>query len=117
MQEILDKYPAGRIKVYVLWAPLLRNDSRSAAQAAARYISDSRAEHFWDLWSWGTSFYSKQLDCPKLEAWDLFAVYKPYLVWNETLPEPTEWFQRRNLAVGEPYTQDKLEASIQEFLE
>lgn len=117
MQEILDRHPNGRIKVYVLWAPLLRNDSRTAAQAAAKYISDSRVEHFWDLWNWAIGVYSEQFNCPKLEAWDLFAVYKPYLVWNDELPEPTEWFQRRNLEVGEPYTQEKLESSIEEYID
>jgi hypothetical protein len=99
----------------MLWAPLLQGDNKYTAQAATKYVPDSRARHYWDLWSYGQNTYSKQLGTPHAESWDLFALYKPYLVWKESLPEPTRWFQRRNLEVGEVYTQEKLEAAMAEY--
>lgn len=95
----------------------MKSDNKASAQAAASYAPDSRAQHFWDLWSFGQNSFSKQLNVPVREAWDMFCVYKPYLTWRGGLPEPTAWFQHRNLDVGEPYTPEKLEAALKPYLE
>lgn len=94
----------------------MRSDNKTAAQAAATYVPDSRAQHFWDLWNFGQNNYSKQLGVPMKDAWDMVCVYKPYLAWASPIPEPTAWFQRRDLDIGEPYTQEKLEAAVQPYV-
>ncbi len=99
----------------MVWTPLLRNDNRGAAQRAATYLADSRAQHFWDLWSYANRTYAQQLDLPVQEAWDLFVLYKPQVRWSSAMPEPTFWMQHRDLEKGEPYTQEKLEAELRKW--
>lgn len=101
--------------MFVLWAPYLRNDNRTAAQTASSYLTDSRAEHFWDLWRYGSRVYSEQFDYPVHEAWDLFVVYSPNTVWRDSVPEPFKFFQNRNLDHGTPYDKAKLEAALKEL--
>ena len=100
----------------MLWAPLLQADNKYTAQSATKYLADARVRHYWDLWSFGQTTYAKQFGTPHSESWDLFVLYKPYLVWKDALPEPSQWFQRRNLKVREPYTKEKLEAALSGYL-
>lgn len=101
-----------------VWTPLLRGDSRSAAQKASAYLPDSRVQHFWDLWSYANRTYAQQFDLPVAEAWDLFVLYQPQVYWNRgNLPEPTIWMQHRNLDKGIPYSQAKLEAELQKWVQ
>lgn len=101
----------------ILWAPILQSDSRAAAQSAAKYMADSRATHFWDLWSFGRNLYNRQLNIPYTDSWDMFAVYGPGVRWEESAPEPTQWFQNRNLNIGEAYTQEKMENLLKQWAE
>ena len=112
MQEILRKMPDAKIKVMVAWTPLLAHDNKAAAQRATAYLTDSRVGHFWDLWAYANKTYAKQFGLPTEEAWDLLAVYRSYLSWGDSLPEPTFWMQRRNLKTGTPYDKDQLEERL-----
>ena len=118
VQEILRQRPKAKIKVLVLWSPVLKNDSESRAINASAYLSDGRAEHFWDLWSFGVRLYTKQLRYPKGDiAWDIFVVYKPQLVWIQTAPDPTLWMQDRHLDHGLKYDQQLLETELQKWIQ
>ncbi len=108
----MQKYPQAKVKVLVVWTPILRNDSRGAAQQAATYMPDSRVQHFWDLWSYANRSYAHQLGLPVEEAWDLFVLYEPRLKWESGLPSPTVWMQHRNLDKGTPYPQELLESEL-----
>jgi hypothetical protein len=101
--------PDARLRVFVVWAPLLQYDSRTRASEASGYLPDSRARHFWDLWNFSTRLYTSQLRFPPEEmAWDVFVLYKPHLVWREAPPEPTAWMQNRGLDHGPPYSKERL---------
>ncbi len=108
MHEILRELPNANVKVYALWAPYLQTDSRAAAGRAAAYLSDSRASHFWDLWKFGSRVYADQFNYPQHEAWDLFVLYRPGILWQGEAPRPTTWFQHRDLPHGTPYTKAAL---------
>jgi hypothetical protein len=95
----------------------MERDSRRLAQRASAYISDSRVQHFWDLWRFGTRTYSEQLGIPPQEAWDMFTFYKPHLIWRSTIPEPTFWMQNRNLEKGLPYNKEELEAEMLKWVD
>ena len=101
----------------MLWAPYLRNDSHETAKRASVYVPDKRAEHFWDLWRYGSRVYAEQLKLPPKEAWDMFVLYKPRVVWGDEPPEPAMWMQNRDLRVGTPYDRDELEARLKEWLD
>jgi len=91
---------------------LLQNDNKYTAQRATTYMADSRVTHFWDTWSFGKNHYHEKFGTPLLESWDLFVLYKEGDEWTEQQPDPAAWFQHRNLEIGEPYTQEKLEEAI-----
>ena len=117
VQDILSRNPEAKLRVLILWAPYLRNDNRHAAQTAATYVSDSRVEHFWDLWRFGSRVYSEQFNYPVHETWDLFVVYARNTVWREGAPQPFKFFQNRNLDHGTPYEKAKLEATLKELIQ
>lgn len=117
IQNILSKESGARIKVLVLWAPILGRDSRRAAQQATAYLRDPRAEHFWDLWNFGRQNYAKQLEYPRSDAaWDIFVLYKPHLAWQRSGPEPTVWFQDRGMDIGLKYTADLLHEHVKKWI-
>jgi len=117
LQEILKENPEARLKVFLLWAPFMhKRDNLSLAQRATGYLPDSRVKHFWDLWKSASKAYEAQLKIPKGHAWDMFVFYKPHLTWQESMPEPTFWLQNRGLDVGTPYSQEDLQAGLEEWL-
>ncbi len=101
----------------MLWTPLLPNDNQFTAQKATRYLADSRASHYWDTWSWGKNQYHEKFGTPLQESWDLYALYQDGVEWNPEHPDPADWFQNRQLEIGETYTQAKLEAAIMKLIE
>ena len=117
IQNILSKEPTARIKVLILWAPILGRDSRRAALQAAAYLRDPRAEHFWDLWNFGRQHYNKKLQYPDdKSAWNIYILYKPHLAWHRSGPEPTVWMQGHHLDFGLEYTADLLHEHVKKLV-
>ncbi|GAB4241526.1 MAG: hypothetical protein Kow00109_17010 [Acidobacteriota bacterium] len=108
VNEILQAMPDAKLQVFVLWSPYMRTDNRATAIRSTRYLSDPRAQHFWDLWRFGSRVYTEQLGIPPLEAWDMLVYYEPGIKWGDKPPEPTFWMQNRQLDVGRPYNKDEL---------
>lgn len=117
LQEILKQRPEARLRVFLLWGPFMQRDTRSLAIRATGYLPDNRVRHFWDLWKFASKSYEEQLKVPKGHAWDMFVFYKPHLIWQDSLPEPTFWLQNRGLEVGTPYSQEDLQAGLKEWIE
>ena len=117
IQNILSKESGARIKVLILWAPILGMDSKRAAQQAAAYLRDPRAEHFWDLWNFGRQHYNKQLQYPEdASAWNIFILYKSHLAWRQGGPEPTVWMQGHKLDIGLKYTAELLHEHVKKWI-
>jgi hypothetical protein len=117
LQEILNEKPAARLEVFLLWSPFMKRDTLSLAQRATGYLPDGRVKHFWDLWKYASRNYEEQLKVPKGHAWDMFVFYKPHLIWQDSMPEPTFWFQNRSLEVGTPYTREDLQTGLEEWID
>jgi hypothetical protein len=100
-----------------MWAPFMRRDTLDLAKRATGYLPDKRVRHFWDLWRFASRTYSEQMEIPEHQAWDMFVFYKPHLVWQEVIPEPTFWMQNRDLDSGIQYSQEDLEAGLKEWIE
>ena len=89
-----------------------------AATRATAYLPDRRAEHFWDLWSFGLNTYTRLLHYPGNEtAWNVFIVYKPQLPWRDKAPEPTSWMQDHQLDIGLKYKQGLLEQELEKWID
>ena len=120
MKQILKELPDARVKVIVLWSPLLARDNSFAAQDATSYLTDPRAEHFWDLWTFGVNHYTKKLNYPEGQlAWDIFVLYGNGVDWRTPGPdpEPSFWMQHHNLEIGPKYTQALLKSELVKLLQ
>ena len=104
--------------MFVLWTPILSHDSQLTAARATAYLPDWRAEHFWDLWSFALTSYTKLLNYPGEEkAWDVFLLYKPHLSWRDMPPEPSSWLQNHDLNIGLTYTKGLLEQELEKWID
>ncbi len=96
-----------------MWTPLLPRDNKEMAVEATTYLSDLRAEHFWDLWSFGLKAYTRKLGYPSGEtAWDIYIFFKPHVVWKGQPPAPTFWMQNRGVKGLPDFSADKFEAEV-----
>jgi len=88
-QELLDKNPKLKIRVYAVWFSVLRSDSPAAFPAAKQVLHDRRVKNFWDgdkevgTWFKGNI----PLDYKGPVQWDAFYLFDAGAEWNN-LPEP-----------------------------
>lgn len=88
-KNILEENPSADLRVYVVWMPILRNDSEMQAYQSRLLLSDDRVTHFWNgdrfigMWfkqNVATSYYGSVL-------WDAYLLYDEAAQW-ETIPLP-----------------------------
>ncbi|MFH1965216.1 MAG: DsbA family protein [Acidobacteriota bacterium] len=116
LQEILEKHPDGKLKVMLLWGPLMQTDTSSITRRAMQYIKDKRVDHYWDLWRWGYRTYTENLKIPEFEAWDLFVFYEAGKKWEEGPPDPTFWMENRTVEYGPPYSREAMEDELLKWI-
>lgn len=98
--EILSKYPEAKLRVYVIWEPMLESDKKVPWKEGL--ITDSRAIHFHDAERVsGHWFAEKVKSCHALKrgAWDAFYLYGKDVKWAD-VPKST-------LACGTPIIDEK----------
>ncbi len=85
-----------KLRVLVVWTPVLPWDNRDKALAAAKLIPDQRALHFWDKSRRLGKNYGKALKLPGggTLAWDVYLVFDAQALWKETPPVPTSWMHQ-----------------------
>ncbi len=111
--DILKKHPEAKLKVLVLWSPVLGGDTKSAAVQVSSYLDDKRVVQFWDLWKFGMTRYKTDLGYPAdQEAWDVFIAYGADARWGASPPQPVFWMQDHNLQVGAQYSKEALETEL-----
>ena len=82
LQQFLEEHPDAKVKVFLLWSPYMGFDTSVTARRSARYLSDSRVTHLWDVWRFGSRSFSMLLDIPLMEAWDMYAAFPPGVKWE-----------------------------------
>ncbi|UCF35615.1 MAG: hypothetical protein JSU96_12335 [Acidobacteriota bacterium] len=116
-EEILERYPEAQIESFILWAPYSELDNVGQAKRAAEgYVPDSRVQHFWDVWKFGSRSYSERLRIVPEDTWGVFLFYAPGVKWEEEAPKPTFWMQNRSLRVGTPFSKKGFEAKLKKWL-
>ncbi|MEM7586220.1 MAG: hypothetical protein AAF560_22705 [Acidobacteriota bacterium] len=85
---VLDKIDDDRLRTYVVWGPMLGEETEADAPKGSVFLNDPRSSHFWT----GAHTLVEALQDPiGLEdepAWDVFLVYGPGVQWGETPPVP-----------------------------
>ena len=116
-KTILDEITDEKIKLYVVWTPVLQEDDRQAAVKAIGHVSDKRAVHFWDAdKSLGHSL-GKVVTLPRERtlAWDVYFAFDPKAKWGDDPPTPATWMHQLGTD-KRTLDGDKLRASVEDLL-
>ena len=83
--EILDKYPAADLRVFVVWFSMLPSDFRLLVDH--RVLADPRAANFWDERRVVGRWFAQQVAHDPGITWDAYFLYGPEARW-ESVPAP-----------------------------
>lgn len=83
-QKLLDEQREGKIRVFVIWEPILPTDLAAPSTMTLRRISDPRASQYWDK----EHLVSKSIGEKDGVIWDYVAVYEQGKLWDKAPPEP-----------------------------
>ncbi len=81
-QKLLDQQPEGKIRVFVIWEPVLPTDLAAPSTMTLKRISDSRASQYWDKQHIVSNSIGDDV------VWDYVAVYAQGKLWEKGPPEP-----------------------------
>ena len=84
-KEILEKNPAAKLRVYVVWFSMLPTDARSRWGWTAGVISDQRVLHFWDEKKLLGRWFAQRENPQHTDAgivWDAFYLYGSDASWD-----------------------------------
>lgn len=91
--NVLSQISDDNLAVHVVWTPVLASDNYKAATTAFEYVPDERATFYWDGDQDLGMAYGSVLDLPRGRrlAWDIYFVYGPDVVWDDSVPMPDVW--------------------------
>jgi hypothetical protein len=120
-ERVLSKTRSEKLKVFVIWLPMVEGDSRDAAAEAIKLLGDVRVSHFWDSRKEMARAFGKVIGQPNGKqprlAWDFYAVFGPSAKWKDDVPEPADWMhQLDGLDANRRLDGDKLRESILQIL-
>lgn len=89
-RHVLDRIDDPRLRVYVVWGPMLERETEAEARGATVYLPDGRATHFWTPLQTLAEMLTPAAGLPPGErAWDTFQLFAPGVTWEETPPVPS----------------------------
>lgn len=100
--DVLNEISDGRLKVFVIWEPILPKDGTEAADDSASLLKDEwRAEQFWDPLAESGKLLKKllELGIPN-PAWDIYMLYPPGVKWSDVTPKPVFWMHQMTFKSG-----------------
>lgn len=83
-QTLLDEQREGKIRVFVIWEPVLPTDLAAPSTMTLKRIGDTRAAQYWD----NDHLVSKSIGEEDGVVWDYVAVYPQGKLWDKGPPEP-----------------------------
>jgi hypothetical protein len=88
-----------RLALYVVWGPMLGDETRDHAVDATAFLDDPRARHFWTPGHEVAALFHPATGLPADErAWDTFHLYAPGARWDEAPPAPVAvWHVKKPL--------------------
>ena len=97
MQRVLETLPGDKLRVLVIWQPVLGSDRAAPGSQVLARISDSRAAQYWDEELLFATQLKRKLEqdpghtrpsCCEADGlpWDMVAVYAPGARWESQLP-------------------------------
>lgn len=90
---VLDAIDHPGLRLYVVWGPMLGDESREDAGPATAYLRGERVTHFWTGSHELAEALGPVLGLPEGErAWDTFLLYGPGAGWEESEAPPAPAF-------------------------
>jgi hypothetical protein len=84
-QKLLDEERNQKLRVFVIWEPVIMTDFAAPSTATLNRISDLRASQYWDKERLVSRLLGEQDSASVV--WDYVAVYEPGKVWEQAPPE------------------------------
>ena len=122
-QSVLSLPPPSDFRLYLLWLPVLAQDTIEAAEdMRVRLPADSRTWHFWDHDLIVSQAYHQVLQFARRQrrhrvAWDLFLLYQAGVVWGDVPPVPDFWMHQLFLDDIPKLEVDILRGELQKMLD
>ncbi|MFT4540135.1 MAG: hypothetical protein ACI835_002584 [Planctomycetota bacterium] len=101
-EVILDTYPDARLRVFVVWINVSREDNRDGALTSAACIDDPRVRHYHDPGQRAGRAFAEGL-LPTGFAWDTYLFYSPGAVWDDLPPRPRSWASQLGRIAGDNF--------------
>jgi len=93
-ENVFEKYPDADISASIVWIPILEEDNFDAAIPSAKFLSDSRIQHFYDNNKAVGKTIADSVGWAGNVAWDIYLFYRPFVEWIETPPKPIYWMHQ-----------------------
>ncbi len=117
MRKILDEVQDERLKMYVVWEPMLSGDSKALASRMSRKATDPRMVYqAWDNERVTGKTWQASMDLQGI-AWDVYFLYSPDAAWGEDGPSHPAYWQHQGAGGQENWLDyDKLKAKVEDML-
>ena len=95
-QKVLETIESDNLRVFVVWTPRYKGDSRAKAVTATKIITDKRARQFWDAGGYIGARYAQTLKLPRNArfAWDVYFVFDSQAQLKDKPPLPDKWMHQ-----------------------
>lgn len=102
------------LRVYAVWASVLKSDFEIAVGRATRRLPDERVSHYWDAQGELVKAYAPVLKLGGDQtAWDVYYVYGRDAEWKDGPPPPPDFIMDQvDLPGSRPLDADKLAAEL-----
>ena len=115
---MLDQIKDPDVRVYAVWASILKSDFEIGVGRATKRLPDERVSHYWDGRGELVRAYGRVLKLgDDKTAWDVYYVYGRDIEWGDEPPEPGFFMDQVGLPRGQPLNAGKLAAEIRRLLE
>jgi hypothetical protein len=100
--EVMKEIPDGRLRLFVIWEPILPKDGVDALEDSSAMVQDEwRALQFWDPTAESGKRIKRLFDLKIVNpAWDIYMLYPPGVKWETVPPTPAYWMHQITFMPG-----------------
>ena len=95
-RDVVDELVGEPVKTFVVWTPMMGDDSRDAAEHAADLLDTLDVDQFWDPNRSLAREYGKLVQLPnnRVLAWNVYMLHSRADVWRGGPPKPVAWMHQ-----------------------
>ncbi|MBI1927719.1 hypothetical protein HYR99_26215 [Candidatus Poribacteria bacterium] len=107
---MLQNLPDNRLRVYLIWMPVLSSDDRASAENRFREFADERFIHFWDGNLLTGLLWQRVLGMREVP-WDVYLLYRAGSQWEKEPARPDFWVRQ----LGSEVNRKRFEVKVKEM--